>query len=135
MRHDGRHANAVEAAVEALQMLPQPERTRAVYRHHFVDRVAEQEPSIERRDACLRERQESLVQQANGQGCAHANHRRMVSIRRRHQPPASTALKGCKGSVATVWPPLFTRTDPSVASTANGAMIFGCTSVAVLMSE
>ena len=52
----------------------------------------------------------------------------MVSISRRHQPPAATGFNGCSGNVATDSVPLNTCTVPKVASLANGAISFGVTS-------
>src|ERR1700761_8406012 len=94
----------------------------AVNRHHFVHRIGKQKAAIERRDPRVLERQELAVQQARGQGCTHANHRRMVSTSRRHQLPDSTAARGCSGKVATVWPAFVTRREPTEASAASGAM-------------
>ncbi len=48
------HADAREAAIEALEMLVDAIGAAAVDRQHLVDGVAEQEAAVERRDARLR---------------------------------------------------------------------------------
>src|SRR5258708_23616356 len=117
MRQGGRHADSPQAAVKPVQVLAQAERTRAVHRHDFVNRIAKKKGTIERRHRGLPERQVGAVQVADGQRAAQANHRRMVSMRRRHHPPAATGFSGCSATVASTWVPLSTRKAPRFAST------------------
>jgi len=67
-----RHADAGEAAREALGVGGEAERSPAVYRHELVDGVRVQEAAIERGDTRLGERQVCAVQVAQGQGLGHA---------------------------------------------------------------
>ena len=55
-------------------------------------------------------------------------------MRRRHQPPAGTALNGCTGIVASAWLPKKTRSCPTSAVRASGAISRAWTSTVVLMA-
>ncbi len=83
-------------------MFAQPERPSAVHGNDFVNRVAEQECAVERRDLGVGEQRVTAVQVADRQRPAHKNHNRMVSISRRHQLPEATLLSGWTGMVASV---------------------------------
>src|ERR1700728_1605706 len=101
MRQGCLHADAGETAVEPVQMLAQAEGARTIDRKDFIDRIAEQKRTVEGRHSRLRQGQVSAVKLKNGKGYGHqANHSRMVSISRRHQPPAATSFRGCRGRVA-----------------------------------
>ena len=55
-------ADAVEAALQAAQVLVEPERLFRVHRHQFVDAVAEDEAAVEHRNLRVGERQELAVE-------------------------------------------------------------------------
>ena len=66
-------ADGGEAVVEPPEVRAQPERASTVHRNDLVHAVREQESAIERRDACVGERQQLAVQVARGVGRSHLN--------------------------------------------------------------
>src|SRR5580698_8908339 len=135
MRHRGRHADPGQAAIQSVQMLAQAKQPRSVDGDHLIHGVTKQKGAIEGRDPGFGERQVRSIQVADGQRAAHANHSRMVSMRRLHQPPAATGLSGCKGTVARVSLPLKICSVPIFASKPRGAISLGVTSTLVFTSD
>ena len=109
-----------------------------VHRHHLVHGVAEQEGAIERRHPRLRRAAGSRRSGSrSGSGTAELTRttggwcRSGGATSRR----AATAASGCRGTVATVWPPANTCSDADTrVPRASGAISRGCTSIAVLRS-
>jgi hypothetical protein len=72
MRQRWRHADAGKAAVEPVEMLAQAKRPSCIDRYDLVDRVAEQERAVQRRDARLPQGEVLAVQvtDVEGHSCA-----------------------------------------------------------------
>ena len=68
MRCRCRHANAGETPREPVEVLAEAERTARVHRYDLIHRIAEQERTVERRDAGLRQGKIFTVQVADGEG-------------------------------------------------------------------
>src|SRR5438105_306651 len=114
-------ADGGEAALEACEVLLQPEGHLRIHWHDLVDTVAENEAAVEDRDLCLREGQECPVQE---NGC-YLIHSLSVSQARPMRPAGPTASSATSGDSATGFPSSDTRSVPTRSPCATGA-ISGC---------
>src|SRR6185369_11439481 len=114
------YAHLAEAALEAREVLVEPERHARVHRHHFVDAIAEDEPAVEHRDRRLFDGKELAVQvdQAHSTLTSfvvrrYFTHRRSVSHARPSSPAAGTASSATRGYSPSGLPSRVTRSVPT----------------------
>src|ERR671937_2702304 len=114
-------ADGAETALEAREVLFQPERHLRISRHDLVDPIAEDEATVEDRDFRLREGHEYPVQE----NARYLIHSLSVSQARPMRPAGPTASSATSGYSATGLPSSVTRSVPTRSPCATGA-ISGC---------
>jgi hypothetical protein len=86
-------ADAVEARLQAVQVIVEPERLLRIHRHQFVDAVPEDEAAVEHGNLRLGQRQELAVEV----GAHLANISRIESQPRPKMPATSTSCRATSG--------------------------------------
>jgi hypothetical protein len=106
-----------EAALEACEVLVEPERHARVHRHQLVHAVAEDEAAVEHRDVRLVRRQQLAIEENK----VHFSHSLSVSQVRPNNPACATGSSATSGYSPYGLPSCVTRSTPTLCPLASGA--------------